>query len=185
MTGKSHMTIGVITYASLWFYPLGQVDVPLLAGTRSALALPVALALVLLGSLLPDLDHSEGRLANERILGIPILKPLSWLIGVIFGHRGATHSLLALAGLVALGELPILPWSWAHLGLLLGWGYAFHLLADMMTKSGVPLLWPLDWRIGLPPFRALRFTTGTWPEGVIVAFLTLACFANATRAFVG
>src|SRR4051812_11343561 len=106
MTGKSHMTIGVVTYASLWAYPLGWVDVPLLVNTRSALALPVALALVLLGSLLPDLDHSEGRLANERILGIPVLKPLSWLIGAIFGHRGATHSLLALAGLVALGELP-------------------------------------------------------------------------------
>jgi inner membrane protein len=185
MTGKSHMTVGVVTYASLWAHPIPPLDVPLLAGTHAALALPVALALVLLGSLLPDLDHPEGRLANERILGIPVLKPLSWLIGAVFGHRGATHSLLALAGLVALGDLPFLPWAWAHLGLLLGWGYASHLLADMLTKSGVPLLWPLDWRIGFPPLRALRFTTGTWPEGLVVAVLTLACFANATRAILG
>jgi inner membrane protein len=124
-------------------------------------------------------------LANERFLGLPLLKPLSWLISAIFGHRGATHSLLALAGIVALGELPFLPWAWAHLGLLVGWGYAFHLLADGLTKSGVPLLWPLDLRFGFPPLRGLRFTTGTWREGLVVAFLSVACLANASRAFVG
>ena len=75
MTGKSHVTIGVITYATLWIQPLGGVNVPLLADTHSVIALPIALVLVLLGSLLPDLDHPDGRLANERILGVPLLKP--------------------------------------------------------------------------------------------------------------
>jgi membrane-bound metal-dependent hydrolase YbcI (DUF457 family) len=197
MTGKSHVTIGVVTYASLWAHPLGAIELPLLArqfgpvgapllaNTHSVLALPIALALVTLGALLPDLDHPDGRLANERVFGIPVLKPFAWLLGKIFGHRGATHSLLALAGLIALGEVSLLPWAWAHLGLIIGWGYAFHLLADMLTKRGVPLLWPLGWDFGFPPFRALRFTTGTWPEALIVAFLTLACFANATRVFFG
>ena len=184
MTGKSHVTIGVITYASLWAHEIGPFNAPLLADTRSVLALPVALALVLLGSLLPDLDHPDGRLANERFLGLPLLKPWAWLVNKVFGHRGATHSLLALAGLVALGELPFLPWAWVHLGLLLGWGYAFHLLADGMTKSGVPLLWPLDLRFGFPPLRGLRFTTGTWREGFTVIFVVLACLANASRAFI-
>jgi inner membrane protein len=183
MTGKSHVTIGVVTYASLWLQPIERVGAPTLAGTGSALALPVALALVVLGSLLPDLDHDDGQLANARILGVPLLKPLSWLIGALFGHRGATHSALALGGLIALGELPFLPWAWANLGFLLGWGYAFHLLADALTKSGIPLLWPLDRRFGFPPFRALRFTTGTWPETLIVALLTVAGLANAARAF--
>ncbi len=210
MTGKSHVTIGVITYATLWIQPLGGINVPLLADTHSVIALPIALALVLLGSLLPDLDHRDGRLANERILGVPLLKPFAWLINKVFGHRGATHSLLALAGIVVIGELLFLPWIWAHLvgvfatigialsgdvplvpwrgahlGLLLGWGYAFHLLADGFTKAGVPLLWPLDNRFGIPPFRSLRFTTGTWREGLTVACLTIACLVNAARALIG
>ena len=34
-------------------------------------------------------------------------------------------------------------------------------------------------RVGFPPLRQLRFTTGTWREGLIVGALTLACLANA------
>ncbi len=183
MTGKSHVTIGLLTYTSLWAHSIGPFNAPLLGGTRSVLALPVALAIVALASLLPDLDHPEGRLANERVLGIPILKPFAWIIHAIFGHRGVTHSLLVLVGIVLLGNLPGLPWAWANLGLLVGWGYAFHLLADSLTKSGIPLLWPLDFRFGLPPIRSLRFATGSWREGFTVAFLTLACIANAVRYF--
>ena len=64
-------------------------------------------------------------------------------------------------------------------------GYEKRRIADGLTKSGVPLLWPLDLRFGFPPLRGLRFTTGTWREGLTVAFLTVACFANASRAFLG
>lgn len=183
MTGKSHVTVGVVTYASVWAHPLGVVSAPLLGGAHSALALPVALALVLLGSLLPDIDHPEGSLANEEVIGLPVLKPLAWLIGTIFGHRGVTHSLLALAAVIALGEAPMLPWAWANLGWLIGWGYASHLVADAMTKQGVPLLWPLPLHVGLPPFRSLRFRTGTWREGFTVAVLTLLCVANVVGRY--
>lgn len=229
MTGNSHVTIGVMTYAALWAYPLGPVTyplgstvyaigplgVPLLADTRSLLALPLALMLVALGALLPDVDHPEGRLVNSRLFGIEFFRVLPWLLTLIaaiykvltipitlifklagvrlhntgfranFGHRGITHSLLTLAVVVALGELPFFPWSWLHPGLLIGWGYASHLLADSLTKSGIPLFWPLEQRFGFPPFRILRFTTDTWPEYLIVAILTVICVANATRAFLG
>lgn len=183
MTGKSHLTIGVVTYASIWLQPLPFFHAPLLGNLSSPAVLPVALFLVAIGSLLPDLDHPDGRLANERLLGLPLLKPLAWLIHAIFGHRGATHSLLALAGIILAGELPFLPWAPLHLGFLLGWGYALHLVADGLTKSGVPLLWPLEYRAGFPPSRRLRFTTGTWREGVVVFFLILACSANVLERF--
>ncbi|SPW32689.1 Inner membrane protein ydjM [Edwardsiella tarda] len=29
-------------------------------------------------------------------------------------------------------------------------GYLSHLLADMLTPAGVPLLWPIRWRFRLP-----------------------------------
>ena len=198
MTGKSHMTIGVVTYASLWFQPLGPLRAPLLGGSSSWLALPVALALITFGSLLPDIDHPDSSLANEKVLGIPIFLPFSWLIGRTFGHRGVTHSLLAVALLVALGQLsqfPLAPlqsapfqalhyiWADLNLGWLLIWGYVGHLAADALTRAGIPLFWPLPSRFGIPPIRRLRFTTDTWPEYLIVAALSLACFANAVRLY--
>lgn len=240
MTGNSHVTIGVMTYAALWALPLGPVripvpnalsptavspptepfavvlgplGVPMLADLRSVFTLLVALVLVGFGALLPDVDHPEGRLVNSRFFGIHFFRVFPWLLGLIgvlykaltapiaalfrifgvrlrghgfranFGHRGITHSLLALGLLVALGELPVFPWHWLHLGFLIGWGYASHLLADALTKQGVPLLWPLDRRFGFPPFRALRLTTGRFMEYALVAVLTVACLINILGAF--
>ena len=180
MTGKSHLTIGLVTYASLWVRPLGPLGAPLFAGSPDVRALPVALILVALGALLPDLDHPRGALAREEVAGVPLLRPVARGIGAIFGHRGPTHSLPALAALLALSGWPGLPWAWLNLGWLLGWGYALHLAADALTKAGVPLLWPLRARFGLPPVRRLRFASGSWPEGLIVGALTLACLLRLT-----
>ena len=198
MTGKSHMTIGLVTYASLWLQPLGPLHAPLLGGSRSLIALPVALALVAFGSLLPDIDHPDSSLANEKVIGIPIFLPFSWVVGRIFGHRGVTHSLLAVALLIGLGQLSQLPWAplqsapfealrfvWTdlNLGWLIVWGYVGHLAADALTRAGIPLFWPLPSRFGFPPIRRLRFTTDTWPEYLVVMVLALACCANALRAY--
>jgi membrane-bound metal-dependent hydrolase YbcI (DUF457 family) len=240
VTGNSHVTVGVMTYAALWALPLGPVrlpgsyavspipgappigpvsaaigpfGVPLLADVHSFPGLLIALLLVGFGALLPDVDHPEGRLVNSRFFGIEFFQIFPWLLASIafiyklltlpvtvvfkiagirlrghgfranFGHRGITHSLLALGSLVALGELPLFPWHWLHLGLLIGWGYASHLLADALTKQGVPLLWPLDRRFGFPPFRPLRLTTGTFTEYALVAALTVLCLINIARAF--
>lgn len=179
MTGKSHLTIGLVTYASLWAHPLDPLRAPLFGGSAAALALPVALVLVALGALLPDIDHPRGALAREEVAGVPIFRPIAWGIGAVLGHRGPTHSALALAAVLGLGEWPGLPWAGVNAGWLLGWGYATHLAADALTKSGVPFFWPLGGRLGIPPVRRLRFATGSWREGVVVGTLTLACFLNA------
>ena len=64
-----------------------------------------------------------------------------------FGHRGFTHSLLAVFSLLATFYLKV-PESWfipadALQGMVLG--YLSHILADMLTPAGVPLLWPCRW----------------------------------------
>ena len=69
-----------------------------------------------------------------------------------FGHRGFTHSLLAVFGLLTLFYLKV-PESWivpgdAIQGMVLG--YLSHILADMLTPAGVPLLWPCRWRFRFP-----------------------------------
>lgn len=240
MTGNSHVTIGVMTYAALWALPLGPIrlpgtdavslipgitpigpvspsigpfGVPLLANIHSFPLLLIALVLVGFGALLPDVDHPEGRLVNSKLFGIEFFQLFPWLLRGIafaykvitfpitvifkvagirlrgrgfranFGHRGVTHSLLALGLLIALGELPFFPWHWLHLGLLIGWGYASHLVADALTKQGVPFLWPLDRHFGFPPSRLLRLTTGQWTEYTLVAALTVLCLVNIARAF--
>ncbi|MCP1065712.1 metal-dependent hydrolase [Serratia symbiotica] len=99
----------------------------------------------LLTSLLPDIDHPKSLLGQR----------LSWIaipIARAFGHRGFTHSLLAITGGIVLFRLEF-PRSWPippdvlHAMII---GYFSHLLADMLTPAGVPLLWPCRWRFRLP-----------------------------------
>lgn len=95
--------------------------------------------------LLPDIDHPKSFLGQR-------LKWISKPIARAFGHRGFTHSLLAVFGLLTLFYLKV-PESWivpadAIQGMVLG--YLSHILADMLTPAGVPLLWPCRWRFRLP-----------------------------------
>lgn len=122
------------------------------------LARPEALAAAALGSLLPDIDH-PGSWFGRRVRSVSI--PLS----MVFGHRGITHSLLAvlgcLFGLLILGKGAIAP------AVLVG--YLSHLACDSLTKSGVPLLWP--WR---RPFGPRLLRTGGLAEFGLAVLLTAA-----------
>lgn len=99
----------------------------------------------LLTCLLPDIDHPKSTLGQR-------LKWIAQPIARAFGHRGFTHSLLAVLAGVALFQLKV-PKQWiippdAFQGLVLG--YLSHIVADMLTPAGVPLLWPCRWRFRLP-----------------------------------
>ncbi|CAK5462718.1 Membrane protein [Escherichia coli] len=90
----------------------------------------------ILTCLLPDIDHPKSFLGQR-------LKWISKPIARAFGHRGFTHSLLAVFALLATFYLKV-PESWfipadALQGMVLG--YLSHILADMLTPAGVPLLW--------------------------------------------
>lgn len=97
------------------------------------LAYPSYYGGVTLGSLLPDIDHPKSYLGKR-------LYPLSFFIHKLFGHRGFTHSLLSTGflGLATSYWWDVNPLFFG--GLILG--YISHLLADMTTVSGVPLLYP-------------------------------------------
>lgn len=77
-------------------------------------------------------------------LGLLVLKSIRSAAG---GHRRMTHSLVlagALAGGAALLWGPLaLPWL-ALLPAALAWGLVLHDIGDVVTPSGVPLLWPLS-----------------------------------------
>jgi len=94
----------------------------------------------ILTCLLPDIDHPKSLLGQR-------LKWISKPIARAFGHRGFTHSLLAVFALLATFYLKV-PDTWiipadALQGMVLG--YLSHILADMLTPAGVPL-----WAIWMP-----------------------------------
>lgn len=105
---------------------------------------PAGLALAVAGSLLPDIDHPKSW-AGRR------LRPVSDLVAAVFGHRGVTHSLLALAGCWAVLRYGTLPRGWAA---PVATGYLSHLLADLLTPGGLRLAWPLRGTWSLPLCRS-------------------------------
>ena len=139
MNGETHVAVALLTAAALGFDPLEA-------------SMTVSAALVA-GALLPDLDHCHGAGALRKPLPRS-LRGLSRLPALLFRHRGPLHSLLVLpvllfaAGLLNCPPLPAPAWAW------MGVGCISHLLADALTITGVPLLWPLTrHRFKLPLVR--------------------------------
>ena len=142
MMGHSHALLGlgavVAVNAMRPFVPSGL--------------LPVGGCLLLgvIGGLLPDIDARHSEISDQAGC-------VGWFIRLFVRHRGLTHE----PALTAL--LLVLCWRTPY-ALALAIGYACHLLADGLTKEGLPFLH--RWRLHLLP-RRLRFTTGTFPEYAI------------------
>jgi inner membrane protein len=47
-------------------------------------------------------------------------------------------------------------------------GYMAHLAADLFTEEGLPLLFPIKLKFGIPPFKHLRIKTGGMVEKYII-----------------
>lgn len=104
--------------------------------------LPMQLAAVaagLAGGLISDIDHPRAIISRYT-------PGVGHAARLVISHRGPTHSLLFLL-LVILGGIVL------HIPVIIATaaatGIASHLLADMATVAGVPLLWPLKgkWRL--------------------------------------
>lgn len=146
------------------------------AGTVSALLVaqylqvgPIQALLILsggvAGSYLPDIDHPKSAFGS-RVL------PLSLPISAIFGHRGITHSLIAVVGVSCLMWWAFQQANWHNelaVPLMAGiaTGYLSHLLGDWLTNSGVPLLWPSKRRFVSP----LKLCTGDFREYVLALLM--------------
>lgn len=101
---------------------------------------PVLVASAVLGSLFPDIDTSTSIICT-------LLPFHGWPLNKI-RHRGFTHSVIA-TGIIALLLYLLVPFKSVVIGLVIG--YFSHIVADMLTPSGVQLLWPKrkKYRLGL------------------------------------
>ncbi|AEW44574.1 putative inner membrane protein regulated by LexA [Serratia symbiotica str. 'Cinara cedri'] len=108
----------------------------------------------ILTCLLPDIDHPKSFLGRRlKLLSIPIAK--------LFGHRGMTHSFLAIIGCstflssgLLLSIITPIPTYFAHAMVV---GYISHILADMLTPAGIPLLWPYKIHFCIPILNPSKY----------------------------
>lgn len=125
---------------------------------------------VTIGGLLPDIDHPKSWL-GRRLFFVSL--PLT----LIIGHRGLTHSLLAV---VILGSLLTMYGAMGSYLVASVWiGYLTHILGDFLTKGGIPVFWPLKRRFSLPVV-----TTGSAFEFLLVGGLMLLLAYHQTDYWV-
>jgi len=128
MMAGSHVALGV----AAWL-----VAAPHLGLSATA---PACLGLALAGALLPDIDHPKSWIGKR-------LRPLSSVVASAFGHRGVTHSALALVACTwCLLRTGAPHWIVTPLAV----GYLSHLAADLLTSGGLRLAWPLRRTWALP-----------------------------------
>ena len=152
MMAGSHVALG----AAAWFAVAPHLGLPAME--------PVPLGLAIMGALLPDIDHPKSWVGKR-------MRPLSTIVAAVLGHRGATHSLLAVAGC---------GWLLFHDGtpraivapVLVG--YLSHLAGDLLTPRGLRLAWPFKGTWALPLCRS-----GSPFEPLVVAALLLWAWGAA------
>lgn len=163
MTERTH------DLAALTALTISIVVLPM--GTMSLGTLTVALLANQIGSAVPDFDQPTAEFYRELPAGSLIGKLFAPLLG---GHRFISHSLLGMFFIgwgfqVILGyihnfllvDMNIVWWAFML-------GFASHLIMDSFTKEGVPWLFPLPYRLGIPPFKFLRVTTGKFVEKFLI-----------------
>lgn len=113
MIKRTHLAIGLAT--GLYFLPLVKYKLWFVP-------------IILLASLLPDVDHSFSQLGKRRIF-----RPLQ----LFMKHRGPLHS-YTLCVLFSL----ILAFFFPKVALPFFLGYSFHLFGDSFTVNGIKPFWP-------------------------------------------
>ena len=130
MSGGAHFVYGFI---------VGALVAPVIETTYEPAV--GAMVLVTFGSMFPDIDNPNSKIAS-------ILPVLAIIISRLrLGHRNLLHSpifLLFLFGLVGKYTL----------GRAFCIGYMCHLVQDLCTCGGIPLLYPNKKRYSLLPFRS-------------------------------
>jgi inner membrane protein len=156
MMAGSHIALG----AAAWFAAAPRLGLPALE--------PVSLGLAVFGALLPDIDHPKSWVGKR-------VWPVSVLCARLFGHRGMTHSLIAVAGCAALlldGRVP------RSIAAPLVVGYLSHLVADLLTPGGLRLAWPMKGVWSLPLCR-----TGSAFEPLVVALMLSWAWGSTRESF--
>ncbi len=164
MTGRTH-DLAAFTALNIVFLLKHPIPDITFATTITALGANM------LGGLLPDIDNATSDFWDKFRGGNILAKIVKPFVGK---HRMISHSFLGLFIGAIILELLL---SWMGTFLLVDmnvvwWsvmiGFISHLITDGMTKQGIPLLFPIPWDFGFPPFKFMRMKTGGFIETWIV-----------------
>lgn len=158
MTGKSHLFFGLCSGLTCGFI-IGSNAPETVAGT---------LALTAVGSLFPDIDSPNSKIGRK-------IKPISWVVNKLFGHRGLVHTPLFAIGIFGVVlSLMLLFDKLEHSNLLTGFivGYIGHLLLDTFTIEGIMWAYPFNKN----KFHFANIKTGSFFEYLIsIICLPIVC----------
>lgn len=160
MTSRTH-DLAAVTLVSFRFlaYP------PAAMGWETILGIGLA---TLIGGIIPDIDNvasSAWKFDLTPWEDDATRKSLS-------GHRNLSHSIIGGALFSFAVGLALQVIKIPHLDAQLvqeafALGFLSHLITDSLTHEGVPWFYPIDIRLGFPPFKSLRMKTG----GIIEKFI--------------
>ena len=126
MLFHTHLMFGVVTFILLS---------PIFSGGNEI----IFLLLVLIGSVLPDIDDGHSKI--KKASGI-----IGSIISFMFKHRGILHSLAMVVILFIVMSLWNTYYAW---GLCIG--YLSHLFSDALTPMGIKFLYPFaSWKLRGP-----------------------------------
>lgn len=165
MTGRTHDLAAFTALAIvITYYPTPLPHISLATGL-------VAFSANMIGGLAPDLDQPTADLWHKLPAGGLYSRVITPLFG---GHRYISHSLLGIAlfgiGLhylldlahtVLLVDMTIVWWTFMI-------GFVSHLIMDTFTREGVPWLFPIPIKFGVPPLARLRIKTSGLFEKTLV-----------------
>lgn len=163
MTNRTHDAIAFASLVSAaLLFPPESLNLMTLVGSIIAADI---------GSMIPDMDQAGNKLWD--------LLPAGDVIGSVFrrvfyAHRTLSHSILG-TFLIYKGLEFILfkllnpDFINPHLILIsLMIGYISHLISDLFTKEGLPLLFPFKLNFGIPPLKKYRLRTGKFLENFVI-----------------
>lgn len=181
MTARTHDAFAfasLVTVAA--FYPPGSLNL---------MTLVVAVVAADIGSLMPDMDQAGNRLWDLFPAGDTVGKVFR---RIFYKHRTLSHSLVGLLLIYKFFDwflIKILNPEFINPEVILVSimvGIVSHLLADSLTKEGLPLFFPLKFSVGFPPIEVLRIRTGKWIENLIIypgawVYLIIFIYLNQER----
>jgi len=129
------------------------------------------------GGLFPDIDQPTADLYRRFPAGNVFGRIIAPILG---SHRLISHSIVGIVaigycmnlflqklGTIVLIDMYVVWWTFMI-------GFLSHVFMDMLTRDGVPLLFPFPWKFGIPPIARLRMKTGGIMEkGIIFPGLML------------
>jgi len=155
MTGRTH---DLAAFTALT-YTLATSPIPKITLATAM----IAFGANMIGGLAPDIDQPTAKLYRNARGGKILAKLITPLLG---GHRYISHSLIGLF-IFGFASRELLAFSSTFLIIdqdIVWWsfmiGFVSHLVMDLFTQEGIPLLFPIPIKFGIPPLSFLRMKTG-------------------------